>query len=120
MTTGDRLFDMRVLNTLNTVKEKGLKLKNDESVTLIVMENPSTGYSWQIDTEGVKGLWTVDAVHTAAERTERTRHFTGMPGTKTITLHAHATKEGEGVFRAAYVRPWEFTSFDHVYSGNLL
>ena len=34
------------MNTLNTVKEKGLKLKNNESVTLIVMENPSTGYSW--------------------------------------------------------------------------
>ena len=76
---------------------------------LIVAENPSTGYSWQLDAESAKGLWTTSEEYHAAMHAEG---MVGVPGHKTITLNFASDAMGVGVLRAVQARPWEWKGFN--------
>ena len=110
--SGAKLFDFRIDGTLDSLKNEGLNLVTNEAVELILQENPSTGFTWQIDTFAANGLWTVSEEYVQPTRSYGQHQMVGVPGHKKITLNINASKTGDGVFRAAYVRHWEFSGFD--------
>jgi len=82
-----------------------ISLKNGENFTLQLRENPSTGYSWQLNlSEGLNLLddyYTQDLVpeNTEGEAPE------GVPGNHTWIIQAVAP--GSQQVNGEYIRPWE-------------
>ena len=85
-----------------------------QTFEIIATENPSTGYSWQVDLSAAKGLWTLKEEFSHGPNLDGGRRLVGAPGHKKFTISA-GEAVGRSIFRAANVRPWEFhgwSSFD--------
>ena len=54
-----RTFDLRPSAVRDLMVAQGLKLDKNETVKITVEENPSTGFSWQIDEDATKDLFTI-------------------------------------------------------------
>ena len=54
------MLDLRMKGALKALQQEGLKMRSGQSFDLLLAENPSTGYSWQIDTIAPKGLWKME------------------------------------------------------------
>ena len=76
-------------------------------MTIIVPENPTTGYIWEVDESRAGGLWSVTSEFSANQVTIDA--FGNIPGAKKFTLSGF--KSGEGVFRAILVDPYVFDGF---------
>lgn len=77
-------------------------LKRGHEKTIILQENPSTGYTWKIDEEGSDNLsilTIVDHGHT------RGADMPGAPGRHRWTLRAKSS--GHAALQIVYQRPWE-------------
>jgi PKD repeat protein len=82
----------------------GISLKNGENFILKLRENPSTGYSWQLDlSEGLRILSDEYIQDPAPEG------YTGVPGTHSWMIET-AVAQGSQQVNAIYKRPWEDTT----------
>ena len=73
---------------------------------MIMSENPTTGYTWQLDTKAARGIYTVTEVYEAPQFDAE--NPVGVAGIKKIFLKATTERHGRSMFRAVNVRPWEF------------
>ena len=71
-----------------------------QTVTLALMANPSTGYTWGMDELSGNGLAQVGGVETG-----QTAPGLGVPARQVIRLGA--TETGQADFRLLYHRPWQ-------------
>ena len=55
----DYVFDLNENDSRMAIIKTGLKLPINSEVQIIVDENPTTGYSWQIDQASTKGLFDI-------------------------------------------------------------
>jgi inhibitor of cysteine peptidase len=90
-----------VLNAAPLAAEE-IRLARGRIKTIVLPENPSTGYTWKIDEEGsdhLSLLTIVDHGH------KRGASMPGAPGERSWTLRARGT--GRAVLQLVYQRPWE-------------
>jgi inhibitor of cysteine peptidase len=80
-----------------------ISLKNGENFTLQLRENPSTGYSWQINL--TEGLSILSDNYTQDEAPEG---MAGVPGTHSWIIEA--VDQGSQQVNGIYKRPWENTT----------
>ena len=109
-TTGNlQFFDLNDLDQREKLIRDGITLRIGDKVALMLEENPSTGYSWQIDDQSTLGLFTISAEHhqsTTYDQAGIRERRVGAPGQKVFTLTG--SKPGEAKFRAVYARLWEW------------
>jgi inhibitor of cysteine peptidase len=84
--------------------QDALRLAPGESRSVTFAENPSTGYTWAIDTAASQGL-AIIAIVDGGHRRGAT--MPGAPGTRSWTFRALKPGHADIVF--AYRRPWEQT-----------
>ena len=110
--TGPRIptYDLRDQSALATIKANGIDLNMHQTLQFVLAENPSTGYSWELDKAAARGLWTADEEYVVAPQREDGRMMVGVPGVKKITITV-GDQIGRSMFRAVYARPWEFKGF---------
>ena len=58
------MLDLRMQGSKEALSKEGLQLQTGETFDIIISENPSTGYAWQVDTSAEKGMWTIKEEHT--------------------------------------------------------
>ena len=80
-----------------------ISLKNGEDFTLQLRENPSTGYSWQLNLS--EGLTILNDYYTQDEAPE---DMAGVPGTHSWIIEA--ASEGSQQVSGIYKQPWENTT----------
>lgn len=80
-----------------------IRLSVGQTQDLTLSENPSTGYSWAIDTSASKGLGKVVAVDDAGHTPGAA--MPGAPGTHRWTIRGLA--HGTATLVLLYKRPWE-------------
>ena len=56
------------------------------TIDLILAENPSTGYSWNIDKASAHNIWQVVSEEQTKEATEESHDGMGAPGAKKVTI----------------------------------
>ena len=96
------MFDLRERGVVNLLNSEGLQTTCGHSIQLILAENPSTGYSWQIDESSDQSLFTAIGKYSGSAT-----QSSGVPGVKNITLKINDdAKVGEAMFRAVQVRAW--------------
>jgi inhibitor of cysteine peptidase len=80
-----------------------INLKNGETFFLKLRENPSTGYSWQLNLS--QGLSILSDEYTQDPASEG---YTGVPGTRQWEIKAvtPGSQQVEGIYK----RPWEDTT----------
>lgn len=79
-----------------------LRLTPGASARFELKENPSTGYSWRIDSEGSAGLDHVEIIDGGHRRGVA---MPGAPGTHVWTIRAVSPGRADLAFE--YQRPWE-------------
>lgn len=79
-----------------------LRLAPGAVIPIELSENPSTGYSWRIDSDASAGL---DHVAVTDSGHRRGAHMPGAPGTHVWMVRAGSPGKTTIVF--AYQRPWE-------------
>jgi inhibitor of cysteine peptidase len=79
-----------------------LRLSPGASTTLRLKENPSTGYSWRLDTAASEGL---DRVTISDAGHKRGAGMPGAPGEHVWIIKGAAP--GAATIAFAYQRPWE-------------
>ena len=82
---GSVLFDLRESGSKQALFEEGLTVSPNQHVVLLLGENPSTGYSWQLDKVAGHGFWTAQEEYKKVPLTSD-RLIVGNPGIKNITL----------------------------------
>ena len=88
-------------------------MKVGETYKLLLSENPTTGYTWQLndglnsDLISLEGNYKSDA---------QAPGMVGVGGVKEITIKA--LKSGTGKFQAQNSRPWEFKGWDNFDVGS--
>jgi inhibitor of cysteine peptidase len=70
--------------------------------TIVLSENPSTGYTWKIDQEGSENLAILAIVD---QGHKRGGSMPGAPGQHRWSLRAKA--HGHAILQLVYQRPWE-------------
>lgn len=119
--------------TLTHFVDSGIKLSVNSSKGFSLEENPSTGYSWQVNEALFNGIFEIQkdsgnaksaiaslnsALPTkvgsgnALGKTETPHPIVGAPQGKTFILKG--LKPGTATFEIAYARPWEFKSWKTV------
>ncbi len=81
-----------------------IRLSRGHAKTLILPENPSTGFSWKIDEEGSDNLSLLAIVDHGHKRGIS---MPGAPGQRSWSLRAKGA--GHAVLQIVYQRPWEPT-----------
>ena len=104
-------LDLRMPGALAKLENEGLTLKPGQTIEIFVNENPSTGYSWQIDKAGFHHYCSCNE-HYYAPVTHGSTPVVGAPGVKAVTITAGYYK-GTMHFRAVYARPWLFHGWDN-------
>ena len=79
-----------------------IRLSRGREKTIILPENPSTGYTWKIDEEGSDNLALLAIVDHGHKRGAS---MPGAPGQRSWSLRAKGT--GHAVLQVVYQRPWE-------------
>ena len=89
--------------------EKDLVLEQGEAFYFKVEENPSTGYTWIIDTNGCpRDVLTIEEDYMAGdEEDEDGEQMSGVGGELYVSLIATGSNTS-CVFQAVHARPWEF------------
>ncbi len=82
--------------------DEALTLGLGQSKVITLSENPSTGYSWRIDTEGSEGL---DHVAISDLGHKRGAAMPGAPGAH--SWRVKALSAGGVTIKFDYQRPWE-------------
>lgn len=93
---------LAVLLASSALAAETLRLRPGAGTTLRLTENPSTGYSWRLDTAASEGLERVvitDAGH------KRAAAMPGAPGERLWIIRGVAP--GPATIAFAYQRPWE-------------
>ena len=91
-------LDLRVPETRSELERRGLTLRRGESTTLLIDENPSTGFVWSVDQRATSGLFAVRENFTPAAT-----QLLGAGGELEFELTAGA-RAGRGDFRIARSR----------------
>jgi inhibitor of cysteine peptidase len=81
---------------------EALRLRPGDSLEFELVENPSTGYSWRLDTAASHGL---DHVSITDLGRRPGANMPGAPGTRRWRIYGLAPGRATMVF--AYQRPWE-------------
>ena len=68
--------------------------------------NPSTGYTLIVDENATNGVFSSDTQFELKKDYNPDSQMVGVGGTNLFWLQG--IKEGQGVFRIAYARPWEY------------
>jgi len=79
-----------------------IRLSVGRKETIVLPENPSTGYTWKIDQEGSDNLSILAIVD---QGHKRGASMPGAPGQHRWSLRAQAT--GHAILQLVYQRPWE-------------
>lgn len=79
-----------------------IRLSVGRKETLVLPENPSTGYSWKIDQEGSDNL-SILSIEDLGH--QRGAHMPGAPGLRRWVIRARAP--GHASLQLVYQRPWE-------------
>ena len=108
-TTEIPMLDLRETEALHLLNSEGLKLRQNQKMQFLLPENPSTGFTWQLDTGASNGLWAAEEEYSESNVVPG-RRLVGAPGVKKITLTT-GDQLGRSMFRAVYARPWEFKGF---------
>ena len=98
-------LDLRETGAMAALQKEGLTLAPSSVIDFIMAENPSTGYSWQVDKESGAGLWKIESEEYVYPQES---DGVGVPGLKKVTVRVNDYKEGRSMFRAIHARPWEF------------
>ena len=91
---------MRSLQIAETERERTIELVIDESIELLLNENPTTGYFWQAASSDETVLHVQDAGYVSAAEAE-----IGAGGVHRYVLTA--AKRGRTVVQLQLARPWE-------------
>ena len=94
----------------DTLEVDGVDLQVGQTATFVLQENPSTGYTWLIDSDASNGAFSFSSVVN-----ETSSGMIGAPTTREITVSGKVSSAG--VLHAAYVRPWEFTTWSGSYNA---
>ena len=100
---GDNVLDLRDHAKREQFKKDGLTMKVGETYKLLLSENPTTGYTWQLN-DGLNS--DLISLESAFKRDAHAPGMVGVGGVKEITIKA--LKSGTGKFQAMNSRPWEF------------
>ena len=82
-------------------------MKVGQTYKLLMKENPSTGYTWQVNDGLISDLISLDS---SFKTDAHAPGMVGVGGVKEITIKA--LKSGSGKFQAQNSRPWEFEGWD--------
>jgi inhibitor of cysteine peptidase len=97
-----RALFLAVLLASSALAAETLRLRPGASTTLRLTENPSTGYSWRLDTAASVGL---DRVAISDAGHKRSAALPGAPGERLWIIRGVAPGAAKIAF--AYQRPWE-------------
>ena len=120
-----RLHDLDDHEQRKFLETNGLIVNAGQSAQFKAVENPSTGYKWQIDQESCKEWVHISSEYIAPpDKKGKDPHaddemsgmgsrgsMMGIPGHTKFTIKAGA-EEGRCIFRIALARPGEFTGFE--------
>ena len=84
------------------VAAEEITLARGREKTIVLTENPSTGYTWKIDEAGSENLSLLTLVDLGHKRGAA---MPGAPGRHSWRLRAKAS--GRAVLQLVYQRPWE-------------
>lgn len=87
---------------VNAQGADAITLAPGHSKTIVLPENPSTGYTWKIDQEGSDNLSILAIVD---QGHKRGASMPGAPGRHSWRLRANA--RGHAILQLVYQRPWE-------------
>ena len=82
-----------------------LAVKCGDTITLPIVENPTTGYSWELSNSNPTALTIVSAEYTQPKQKEGELPLCGAPGVKTFVLKA--AQAGSTTLLFKYRRAWE-------------
>ena len=104
VTNGDTTQGDQTIETGQIITEaengKSIRIKNGEIFILQLRENPSTGYSWELNVS--EGLNILSDGYTQDQSPEGQ---VGVPGTHSWTIEA--VSQGSQQVNGIYKRPWE-------------
>lgn len=107
VTNGDTTQDNQAIETGQIITEaengKSIRIKNGEIFILQLRENPSTGYSWELNVS--EGLNILSDGYTQDQAPEGQ---VGVSGTHSWTVEA--VSQGSQQLNGIYKRPWENTT----------
>ena len=103
---GSIIYDCTKKDVLQGLKDDGLQLKVGQKAKIILHQNLSTGYGWQINDKKATGVCEISTKNKSAQSTG----MVGVPGQ--IVISVTGEKAGESTLQAVNVRPWEFKGFD--------
>lgn len=87
---------------VNVLAADEVALARGHQKTIVLPENPSTGYTWKIDQDGSNNLSILAIVDHGHKRGAA---MPGAPGQHRWSLRAKAS--GHAVLQLVYQRPWE-------------
>ena len=98
------------------LETNGLTLERGKPLTLSVIGNPTTGYTWNVDQAKTNGLFTVEEQYktSANARARDGMPIVGAGGTYYFTLEQVADGTGEGCFSITNSRVWSGETVGHI------
>lgn len=88
--------------TCITIDSDTVELKPGETGVLLLRENVTTGYSWNVAVEGERV--TAEIEHLGPPKTKEP--LCGAPGSAKVTVTALPGFDGEATVMLKYMRPW--------------
>jgi len=83
-------------------------------IEIVLKGNPTTGYSWEVDSFSTNKLQQMGTVEYKQNETLGGKEMVGVGGKFTFRFKALAP--GQGSIKLIYRRSWETTAYDKVYS----
>lgn len=111
--SGSKVFNFVSGSGQADLEADGLSLEVGESATIILRQNLSTGYEWELNEDLLDGR--VVKVTSENQSGYSSHGYTGVPGTKVFTVYG--LQAGTVTLQAAEVRPWEFDGFELAYEA---